>query len=105
MTKDWRLEHLETQPYLRGVIFVRKRYRAYRPGWDHDHCAACWAKLMEEGSGEDEALHEGYATTDAYLHGADYEWVCAACFEMFARSMEWTADSTAGDATAHTTKG
>ena len=30
MTKDWRLQHLETQPYLRGVSFVRKPYRAPR---------------------------------------------------------------------------
>jgi hypothetical protein len=28
---DWRLRHLETQPYLRGVSFARKPYRAPRP--------------------------------------------------------------------------
>jgi hypothetical protein len=61
MTKDWRLEHLETQPYLRGAAFTRKPYRAYSATWEHDHCAGCWAKFMEPPA---EELHEGYATTE-----------------------------------------
>lgn len=89
MAKDWRLEQLETQPELRGIAFVRKPYRAYREGWDHDHCAGCWAKLAEMGSPDGDVLNEGYATTAEYVHGADYEWVCAVCFEAFAEEMGW----------------
>jgi hypothetical protein len=90
MEKDRRLEHLETQPELRGVQFVRKHYRAYRPGWDHDHCVGCWATLAEPGSTEPDALHEGYATTERYFRGAEYEWVCPECFSLFAPEMGWS---------------
>jgi hypothetical protein len=86
--KDHRIEHLETQPYLRGVEFVRKPYRVYREGWEHDHCVACWATLAEAGSAED-ALYEGYATTASFERGAEYEWVCVPCFESFAAVMDW----------------
>jgi hypothetical protein len=87
--KDWRLQHLEHQPYLRGVSFIRKTYRAYRPGWEHDHCAACWQEFVEPGVEADGAIHEGYATTDDYEKGAEYDWVCPACFEAFASDMDW----------------
>ena len=90
MTKDWRLERLETQPWLRAVSFVRMPYRAYRADWDHDHCAACWAKFAELNVPEPECLHEGYATTASYVHGAEYEWVCPPCFSQFAGDMDWT---------------
>jgi hypothetical protein len=94
MSKDWRLEHLETQPYLRGVAFARKPYREYRPGWAHDHCVACWAKLEAESSdSEPDSLHEGYATTDSFVRGAEYEWVCVPCFEEFAATMAWVDET------------
>jgi hypothetical protein len=90
MTKDWRLQHLETQPYLRGVSFVRKPYRAPRPRWDHDHCVACWAKLAEPGYLENpDIVPEGYATTAEFVRGADYDWVCSECFHQFRELMEW----------------
>ena len=89
MAKDWRLEHLETQPFLRGVAFTRKPYRQYRPGWDHDHCVACWARLAEPPVGEDDTLREGYATTEDFVRGADYEWVCVPCFGLFREDMGW----------------
>jgi hypothetical protein len=86
--KDWRLEQLEAYPHLRGVAFVRKPYRAYSPRWDHDHCAACWAKLATWDFIPD-ALHEGYATTRDYVKGADYIWVCVPCFDEFREIMSW----------------
>jgi hypothetical protein len=89
MTRDWRLEHLETQPYLRGVCFERKPYRPPRPGWEHDHCAGCWAKLAQAGDATAGAdlVHEGYATCADFMRGADYEWVCIPCFDRFAAAM------------------
>ena len=89
MTKDWRLERLEDQEFLYGVRFERKSYRAYRSGWEHDHCAGCWQKLVEAGSAEKDAIYEGYATTDEYIHGAEYVWVCASCFDAFGELMGW----------------
>jgi hypothetical protein len=89
VSKDWRLENLETQPYLRGVSLARKMYRAYRPGWDHDHCVGCWTKLAEPGIEGADVVHEGYATTAEFVRGAEYEWACVSCFEAFSEAMGW----------------
>jgi hypothetical protein len=89
MADDWRVQQLETIQYLRGQSFVRKAYTAYRPDWDHDHCAVCWTKIAEPRV-EADALHEGYAVTADYENGADYEWVCADCFEFGKAEMEWS---------------
>jgi hypothetical protein len=86
---DWRLQHLQTQPYLRGVRFHKATYRASGPGWDHDHCAGCWAKFAERGSDREPIEREGYTTGDDYIHGAEYEWVCSSCFSEFRDAMGW----------------
>ena len=80
---------LETIPELRGQSFIRKQYRAYRPGWDHDHCAVCGVKLMESGTEGEGIIHEGYATTSQYELGKDYEWLCADCFSISKDEMGW----------------
>ena len=94
MSDEWRAEVLETLPYLRGQSFARKPYKAYRPGWEHDHCAVCGAKLMEESAAVEDTLHEGYATTPDYQHGEDYDWICVACFAASREEMGWK-DATA----------
>ncbi len=86
MEEDWRLKHLKTQLYLRGVHFQRKQYRAYRPGWDHDHCIACWAKF----EATEPTPRDGYTTCPDYQHGAEYDWVCPECFVLFKDEMGWT---------------
>lgn len=88
---DWRWDNLGKQPYLRAVEFSWRAYRAFAPDWDHDHCAACGVKLAEAGSQGADTIHEGYATTEKYAGGAEYEWVCRPCFELFAARMGWTA--------------
>lgn len=98
MSKDWRLAHLETQPYLRGVAFVRKQYRKPGPRWNHDHCVACWAKLVETGVSSPDVIHEGYATTSEYARGENYDWVCESCFELFRSAMEWRDETTSTQA-------
>lgn len=90
MQDDWRLEHLRTQPYLRGVRFQRKQYKAYRPGWEHDHCVGCWAKFAEYESDSEPIEHEGYSTCSDYQHGEDYDWVCLTCFDLFRTEMGWS---------------
>ncbi len=89
LEKDWRLENLETQE-MRGVRFQRMRYREYRPGWDHDHCVACWAKFAEFDDPNEPIQHEGYTTCADYEHGAEYDWVCLECFSLFKDAMGWT---------------
>lgn len=86
MPEDSRLDHLRS---LRGVRFIRKLYKAYRPGWDHDHCAACWAKFAENTADLEPVEREGFATDDTYRHGADYDWICPTCFELFKAEMGW----------------
>jgi hypothetical protein len=89
MAEDWRLRHLETQPYLRGVTFVRKHYKAYRSGWEYDHCVACWVTLAGPEIKGTDIVHEGYATTPEFVRGADYDWVCLECFGLFREPMGW----------------
>lgn len=89
MSDDWRLENLKMWPRLRGLAWVRKPYSAYRPGWEHDHCAACNKTLAEPGIEGEDVVHEGYATTSDYEKGADYEWICVECFGDFKGDMGW----------------
>lgn len=78
---DWRLTGQAA--YLTGAVLCRRPYRRYREGWDHDHCEFCFAKFAEPGPLPD-ALHEGYATLDAY------RWICPTCFEDFRERFGWT---------------
>ena len=71
---------------LRGLGLRRKKYKNWSDSWDHDHCAACWAKISEA----EDTLNEGYATCSDYVHGEDYEWVCPTCFAELAEEMGWT---------------
>ena len=91
MNQDWRLEHLHTQPHLRGARFIPKRYQPYRAGWDHDHCVSCLAKLADPSMEGDRIVHKGYATTADYVMGTDYAWACMPCFDLFKDEMNWSA--------------
>jgi hypothetical protein len=71
---DWRSEQIE---HLRGLTLWKSKYTRWSAEWDHDHCAACSAKFMENDA---DALHEGYATGPDYKLGARYEWLCEQCF-------------------------
>ena len=86
---DWRLTNQES--YLQGVTLIRKPYTAYSETWEHDHCSFCWAKFMDANDPErdPEALSEGYATTAEHASGADYHWVCPACFDDFVELFGW----------------
>jgi hypothetical protein len=83
---DWRLDNAR---HLRGLALLRRPYMKWSESWDHDHCAACWAKFAEfEGEG---IQHEGYATPPGY-HGEreGYDWVCITCFDDLKNEMGWT---------------
>ncbi len=79
--KDWRLT--DQEPYLMGKMLVRKTYVPPRPDWDHDHCAFCWATLMQNG--EAGTYKEGYVTEDNQCW-----WICPPCFAGFKDKFEWT---------------
>ena len=68
---DWRRQGQER--FLRGKRLALRAYRAYRAGWEHDHCEFCGAKFSESGAD----LSEGYVTDD------NYHWICATCFVDF----------------------
>src|SRR5262245_40021772 len=44
---DWRLSWGK-EGRLRGAVFAWEEYSAPSEAWDHDHCAFCWQKFMEE---------------------------------------------------------
>lgn len=77
--QDWRLTSQDK--YLKGKVLVRKKYRAPSPTWDHDHCAFCWARFMEQPWPD--TLQEGYTTED------EYYWICPECFEDFKEMFGW----------------
>jgi hypothetical protein len=81
---DWRIHNCRL---LRGLTLRRKPYRKWSERWDHDHCAACWARFAEVDSPE--IQHEGYATCEDYKLGADYDWVCVGCFSELRDEMGW----------------
>jgi hypothetical protein len=60
-----------------------------RHGWDHDHCAFCWAKFMPA-----EAKPKDPQTlTDGYVSEAG-EWICDRCFADFRDEFEWIVEGT-----------
>jgi hypothetical protein len=83
---DWRFALAKR---LKGERLQFKQYHS-RPGWDHDHCVACWQKLAE-WDGPD-IVHEGYTTLPDYKFGEGYHWVCQQCFSELGELMEWTSN-------------
>ena len=83
--KQWRIDNAGN---LKGLRLQFLRYTKPSEKWDHDHCAACWAKFAEF-DGPD-IQHEGYATCDDYPKGARYEWVCQCCFDDLRDEMQWS---------------
>ena len=82
---DWRIANAR---HLSGLTLHRKQYTQPTETWDHDHCAACWAKFAEfEGP---DILHEGYATGTDYPKEAAYWWVCPTCFTDLEATLGWT---------------
>ena len=86
---DWRLRNQEN--YLRGVTLHWSMWTETRPGWDHDHCAFCFAEIAD--SRHPKAMHEGY--TDA----EDYHWICMTCFDDFKELFDWRLDDDGPSAT------
>jgi hypothetical protein len=76
-----------------------KPYRAWRADWEHDHCAFCWRKLVEEGTPSDdpETQTQGYAALGRGPQGEDdYHWVCDKCFADFRDRFGWTVVESQG---------
>ncbi len=83
--KQWRIDNAKR---LQGLQLQHRPYSAWSKDWEHDHCAACWAKFTEcEGS---DSQTEGYATGPDYSKGAGYEWICRQCFADLKTEMKWT---------------
>jgi hypothetical protein len=77
---DWRIHGQDR--YLLGAVLHFSVYRAPRKGWDHDHCAFCWAKFME--AQWPETLQAGYTTDDVF------HWVRPQCFDDFQSRFQFT---------------
>ena len=74
---DWRIDNAR---WTRDAVLQFKKYVRPREDWDHDHCEACWAKLMDSVLAD--VLTEGYVTEDN-------RWVCPQCFSDLKEEMGW----------------
>ncbi|MBC8290595.1 MAG: hypothetical protein H8E37_09780 [Planctomycetes bacterium] len=74
---DWRRRGQER--YLMQEKWVKRSYRPYREGWDHDHCEFCWKTF----SLHETDLNAGYSTSD------EYRWICEQCFSDFRDEFQW----------------
>jgi len=81
---DWRRRGQER--FLKGVVLVRRTYRLYREGWDHDHCEFCSAKF----SLAEHDLSRGYSTEE------QYRWICDDCVDDFKEEYGWTLRDESG---------
>jgi hypothetical protein len=84
--RDWRFDQIPQS--MKGLTLWKSKYTQPSANWDHDHCAACWAKFMERDWPE--VLHEGYTTGPDFEKGARYEWVCEQCFNDLKTEMGWS---------------
>jgi hypothetical protein len=87
----------QEQVFPPGTTLELRRYRPHRPGWDHDHCIFCWAKLMDPDlsqaslraiEDDQQILTSGYTAGPV---GGD--WVCPSCFEEFAKQFGWRSEA------------
>lgn len=85
--RDCRLHNAR---HLAGLKLHLQPYKQWSDSWDHDHCAACFAKFAEFDGPDTQ--HVGYATGADYKHGADYAWVCQSCFSDLKGRLGWTSD-------------
>lgn len=77
------LQHrIEEADYCLGLTFLRKRWHrpSDNPDWDHDHCAACWARIWDRPEAEAGSFGEGYASVADARWPDDYHWLCPPCF-------------------------
>ena len=75
ISNDWRITN--QKEYLLGKSFKFSKYKAFKPGWDHDHCEFC---LETIGSG---GYDYGYCTDE------NYRWVCNQCYNDFRIEFEF----------------
>jgi hypothetical protein len=78
---DWRLQG--QQKFLSAALLLKRPYRKFREGWDHDHCEFCGAKFSELP----QDLNVGYSTVDNYC------WVCEKCYDDFKEEFQWKEGS------------
>ena len=71
---DWRLTNQEN--YLSNVSLIHTKYKPYRQGWDHDHCAFCNVEINND-------------TDSAYCTTNQYHWICNECFNDFKEQFHW----------------
>ena len=88
--EDWRVAGAKDSD-LEGRRLHWRRWTRPKPSWDHDHCAGCWARFMDED--RPDVLREGYTTGEEHPRGAGYEWVCPTCFSDLKPVLGWTAAS------------
>lgn len=81
---DWRLS--DGKDFLRGATLAWQEYIAPSEVWDHDHCALCWQKFMEDDlPGVEQAGYAAYTTGEVW-------WICQRCFDDLGEEMGWQVE-------------
>lgn len=62
--------------YLFEKKIKKSKYKPYRKGREHDHCAFCSDRI-------DDTTEEAYCTEDKYF------WICANCYKDFKDMFHW----------------
>ncbi|HWI97102.1 MAG TPA: hypothetical protein VNS60_13645 [Solirubrobacterales bacterium] len=90
---DWRLTGQES--YLMDAMLTWQSWSAPL-GWDHDHCAFCWAKFMAADYPPEQRewreQHPEVLTVGYTIDGSQKSrhWICPKCFEDFRKRFRWT---------------
>ena len=94
--RGWHVRNLE------GLRLTWKRFQAYSATWEHEHCAFCWKKFLDESYSpamrdhlqrpESEDIAFGFTNLGRDDLPAGTYWICRACFDDFLEELEWTVE-------------
>ena len=82
-------ELLERLAYLRGAVWSGATWSPPSQGWDHDHCAVCWARFTTLDAPGEHPLRTGYTAPGPAGEPA-YHWLCADCFRVHRELFGWS---------------
>lgn len=72
--------------FLLGRTLRWATWSPYRDGWEHDHCAFCWAEISDRPVDDHTEFNVAWVTDDGN------HCVCPECFDDFRERFRWAVD-------------